>query len=153
METDYVKLLSAALTPILGLLTAYIAWQQWRTNHLKVRHDLYERRLAIYVAVMEFFANIMRSAGASDLEMVTFLQKTRESYFLFGRDIADYLELLYKKSVDLQYQNSMLHEPGASLPIGEERSRLAHEKAELSKWFSAQSVVARDRFSKYMRLA
>jgi hypothetical protein len=153
METDYVQILSAALTPILGILAAYIAWQQWRTNHLKVRHDLYERRLVIYLAVMEFLACIIRNGKASDSEMVTFLQTTRESYFLFGRDIADYLEGIYKESVELQYQSEMLHSPGSNLPVGEDRSKLAREKGDLSKWFGRQFVTSRDKFSKYMCLS
>jgi hypothetical protein len=150
---DYVKLLSAGLTPILGILTAYIAWQQWRTNHLKVRHDLYERRLSIYLAVMEFLACVMRRSTVSDEELVAFLQKTRESYFLFGPDIGDYLDVLYKKAVDLQYHSTMLHDPTSNLPVGDERSRLAHEKAEISKWFTRQFEVTRTKFTKYMRLA
>jgi len=98
-------------------------------------------------------ACIMRNSKASDLEMITFLQKTRESYFLFGRDIGDYLDTLYKKSVDLQCQNTMLHDAASNVPVGEERSRLAHEKGELTKWFSKQFLVARENFSKYMRLS
>lgn len=153
METDYVKLLSAALTPVLGVLTAYIAWQQWRTNHLKVRHDLYERRLAIYLALMDFLACIGRNAKVTDAEMVSFLQKTKESYFLFGPSLAKYLDQIYKRSVDLHYQNTMLHDPMSSLPVGEKRTQIAHEQGEALKWFGLQFEVAREKFADYMSLA
>jgi len=145
---DYVKFSSAALTPILALLTAYIAFRQWRTNHLKLRHELYERRLSVYVAVMEFLAYVMQRASLNDEELRNFLKKTRESYFLFGKDIGKYLDELYKKAVDLQALSSELE----SLPVGEERSRKVLEKGEISKWFSRQFDVTRTKFSKYMRL-
>lgn len=149
---EIVKILSAALTPVLGILAAYIAWQQWRTNHLKVRHDLYERRLAIYFAVMEFLASIMRTANPNDTEAITFLQKTRESYFLFGNDLADYLETIYKNSIDLQVTAGMLNDPMSRLPVGDKRTELIRKKSELMGWFTNQPIVAREKFSKYMRL-
>lgn len=147
-----IEILTAALVPLLGILTAYIAWQQWRTNDRKVRHDLYERRLSTYIAVMEFLACIMRSAQATDLEMQTFLQKTRESYFLFGRDICEYLDTLYKRSLKLQYCHTMLHGHISNLPVGDERTRLAGEQSELLMWFTNQFEIARDRFDRQMSL-
>src|SRR5689334_23253843 len=120
----------ALATPTIGLLALYIAWQQWRTNRLKVRHDLYERRLSLYLAVMEFLvaANANR---ATDAERHVFLQKTRESYFLFGPKTSDYLKCLYEKAVDLDCTNSLLHDPLSKPQSDQERSKLANAKAEL----------------------
>src|ERR1035441_1576423 len=112
MIEDCVKILSAMLTPVLGVIAAYIAWQQWRTNALKLRHDLYERRLAVYLAVIEFLACIMRKSWATDEEMISFLQKTRESYFLFGPEIAEYLEALSKPGLD---RKSVVYRNGVDL--------------------------------------
>jgi hypothetical protein len=153
MFDESVKVLSALLTPVLAITTGYIAWRQWRTNDLKLRHDLYERRLAIYLSVIEFLARIMSNCKATDAEMINFLQKTRESYFLFGPKVAAYLDSIYKRSVDLQYHNTMLHDPASSLPIGDERKRLAHEQCEALKWCSAQLEITRKKFAEYMRLA
>jgi hypothetical protein len=35
---------SAALTPVVAILTVYIAYQQYQTNMSKLRLDLYDRR-------------------------------------------------------------------------------------------------------------
>ncbi len=153
MQKEYVEFFSAMLTPMLGLLMAYIAWQQWRTNNLKVKHDLYERRLAVYLAANEFLAAILSHSHATDEQMRTFLQKTRKSCFLFDGDLANYLTSLYKKAVDLDFQNTMLHDGASSLPVGEERTRLAKEHGELCKWFGHQFDVVKDKFTPFMRMS
>jgi hypothetical protein len=79
------------------------------------------------------------------------LQKTRESWFLFGEEIGEYLDAIYKKWVDLRYQNTMLHDAG-SLPVGSERTRIAQEHSESLKWFNAQIEIARQKFSRHMTL-
>ncbi len=153
MIDECIKIFSAMLTPVLGVIAIYIAWQQWRTNDLKCRHDLYERRLAVYLAVMEFLACIMRKTKATDEETISFLQKTRESYFLFGPEIATYLDKIYKRSLELEYHNTMLNDPTSHLPVGAERTRLAQEKSAALEWCIAQFEIAREKFAAYMSLS
>lgn len=148
-----VEILSAALTPILAILAGYIAWKQWRTEHLKLRHELYDRRLAVYVATMEFLSQILRNAKATDEERRDFLHRTRESLFLFDDDLAEYLDSLYKKSIDLRSHETMLHGSGSSLPIGPERTKMAEANGALLKWFSDQFAETKQRFSRSMRLS
>ena len=50
---------SALLTPVIGVVAVYVAWQQWKTNDIKLKLDLYDRRLKIYLKVKEFFDKIL----------------------------------------------------------------------------------------------
>jgi hypothetical protein len=56
----YVDLFAALLTPVIAIIATYIAYQQYRANQLKLRHELYDRRLLLYNAVAEFLAHIVR---------------------------------------------------------------------------------------------
>ena len=50
----YVDLFAALLTPVIAIIATYIAYQQYRANQLKLRHEPYDRRLLLYNAVAEF---------------------------------------------------------------------------------------------------
>lgn len=76
----WIDLIAACLTPLIAIIATYIAYQQYRANRLKNRHDLYDRRLAVYNAVAEFLAHAMREGTADHAQLITLLQKTRESY-------------------------------------------------------------------------
>ena len=148
---EIIEILSAALAPITAIVALTIAYRQYRLEQVKFRHELYEKRLAIYNSTMRLFSNISRTGKIEFEELIQFLRETNQSRFLLGRDISNYLDELYKKGVDLECQNTMLHGPG-SLPVGEERTRLAHENAELKKWFGNQFSIAQEKFSIHLGL-
>ena len=146
----YVDLFAALLTPVIATVTTYIAIQQYRANQLKLRQDLYDRRLLLYNAVAEFLAHVMQEGTADRTQLITLLQKTRESYFLFGKEVSDYVTELYKKGVKLQFYEKQLNH--ANLPVGGERTRLAEQQGELLKWFGDQFDVIQPMFAKKLSL-
>ena len=93
----YVDLFAALLTPVIAIVTTYIAIQQYRANQLKLRQDLYDRRLLLYNAVAEFLAHVMQEGATDRTQLITLLQKTRESYFLFGKEVSDLCHRLLQK--------------------------------------------------------
>lgn len=142
--------MAALLTPFLAILATYIAYQQFRTNRLKVRSDLYDRRFRHYEGLAELLAHIGAHADVGDEELRAFSQKTRESYFLFGEEVPKYLKTVYERAVELRTQSQLLHR--TNLPVGPERTKLAEDRAKLLKWFSSQFEVSRKTFSRYLSL-
>jgi hypothetical protein len=146
---DIVQILSAALAPITAIVAISLAWRQHRLESVKFRHQLYERRLAIFNSTMQLLAIVMRDADVQMADLLKFLQETNQSYFLLGKDIADYLDEIYKKGVELRGQEKRLH--NTNLAEGE-RTRLADQNVELLNWFGRQLLVAREKFAPHLKL-
>lgn len=129
---NFVDYASGLSTPVLAVIAAYIAWPQWQTNRLRVKHDLYDRRFVIYIACIQLLTVIDRKAQASNDAAATFLQNTWESCFLFGADIPDYLNTIYLNWLELCKQDTMLEGP-RRLPVGKDREKLVYENSQLLK--------------------
>lgn len=143
------QFVSTAVTPIVAIALVRLAYKQHKANDLKIRADLYDRRMAIFNAVTDLIAAAAGGAALEFDQLRIFLQKTRESYFLFGQEIPDYLDQLYRAGVDFRQQNKKL---ASNLPVGQERSALAEANGELAKWFSDQFDISQKKFAPYLRL-
>lgn len=82
---------------------------------------------------------------------LTMLRETSQAEFLFGPEIPKYLLSAYQKGLDLVESHRKL-DGVPRLPVGEERSQVAHENAEQLKWFGNQYTVLPKLFGKYLNL-
>ena len=148
-DPHWTAYLSALLTPIVAVLGSFIAYRQWRTAQNKLKHDLFERRFAVFDAARKLLASIMTSGKAKDEELFKFLSGTREAKWLLNDDIAKYLEKeLYHKAVHLQCLDSELE----GVPVGDERSANVRNQTEIKLWLGKQFEVLDEKFSPYLRL-
>jgi len=63
IDIHLIQLLSALLTPVIALVTTYIAIQQYRTSRLKFKLELFEKRYDIYQGVKKFILSAVREAN------------------------------------------------------------------------------------------
>lgn len=91
---EIIKISQGLLTPVIGIIATYIAWQQWRTNQNKLRLDRYERRLQVYKEVVRFISVGIRDANYDNNELMTFRPKVSEADFLFGEEVPKYIDEL-----------------------------------------------------------
>jgi len=131
---------SALLVPTIGVVTAYIAWQQHKTNSRQLRLALFSRRLEVFNGAMKLIAAVIRNASVQMNNLYDFLRDTREHVFLFGSDIEQYLSELYKEAAKLH-----------SLVAAQQPAN-AQQQTVVMMWFSGQSEVARKKFAEYMSL-
>lgn len=133
----------------LGGSVAYIAWQQYKTNRDKLRLDLFEKRYAVYKALMDY---LRKTGGMEYPELIkqhTELRiGTHDAKFLFDKDVTEFLSEIYSKSA---HYRRVIHDLQDRNPSNHERYKLsAKEECELLDWFDAQLNRARDVFSPYL---
>jgi ADP-heptose:LPS heptosyltransferase len=144
--------ISGFLTPIIGVATAIIAYQQWKTNKRnedtnvkRLKHELYDKRFAVYLAARTLLRNIMVQGEVTDAMLIEYWTGVNAARFLLDKNITTYLEEIEHTAVDLQTKLTEARESG-------NLATDARERGELKKWFYAQIAVLNEKFYPYLGL-
>jgi hypothetical protein len=146
--------LSALLTPLIAILAIYIAYRQYRVDHFRFKHETYERRLRVYKAIQSFLSEIISEAYVPYKRVMQFYADTSEAVFLFKKPIPDYIDNMHSKAIDLEALHEKMYPRDGSdgLPIGQERNKVDHDKAEILEWFGKQCLESKELFKKQMSI-
>jgi len=152
-----IEFLSAAFTPVIGIATIYIAYQQWRTNKTRLDLDLYDRRLAIYKAVDAFYGEVGTHSTAKYPMVSELRHATAEAAFLFPAEIEKHLAEVKEKAMRIASLRELMYPSagagGQGLPVGEERNKAADEEGHLVLWLLQDAKPeSKKRFGKYLKL-
>ena len=143
----YIDFLAALLTPVIAIVTTYIAIQQYRNNRLKLRHDLYDRRLAVLKATNRFILSAWQSKGFSWEHLREFALSKSEAYFLFNASLYKYLEESYERGLKIL----VLEEQRERIAPDEEQT-IIYEIRDNQKWFGDQRETLHRKFEKFLSL-
>jgi hypothetical protein len=97
------------LTPSIALIAVYIAYQQLRANAKKLKLDLFDRRFKVFDETRKVLAQ-MYTTGVSDEDLLKFLTGTIEAKFLFGPEIQEYREEIYRRVTRLSSSRRQMSE-------------------------------------------
>jgi len=147
---EIADLLQGLLTPVIAVVATYIAYQQWQTNKRKLILDRYDRRLKIYEHVKRILSIILRDAVASYDDLLKFRTLTSEADFLFGPEIKEYLDEIYKHGVKLQGSTSQYRDYTQEKPQGYDHQRVVDGMHAELTWLTEQFEPARSKFRKYL---
>ena len=149
--TDCVQFFSAMLTPTIAMITTYIAVQQYRLQRLTSKRELYDRRLQVFEATMEFVAKVVRDGSPDDDGVRQLSRQRAASLFLFKEEIPKYLDELYKKAVDLMFADRELD--SSALAPGKRRDEVIEKRTVLFDWFSDQLEGGVKKFQPYLSVS
>jgi hypothetical protein len=149
---DYVDLFSALLTPLIAIITTYIAIQQYRNERAKFRHELYDRRMAIFKAASNYLSiatSYVTRENAEEEEKAfkEFLAANAESQFLFDKDDWLFLGVIHATGLVRPIARYMM-KSGDPTTVKEQEQQLA----ESTEKHREQAMRLREVFVKYLDL-
>ena len=148
-EEFIIKLIPTIITSIIAITAVTIAYFQWRINQLKVRHDLFEKRLKVYDATFKFIQIIIAKARPSKDDIYEFTENTRLSKFLFRKNISNYLKLLREKATALiRIDLEMNKLRRRKVEDEKEWTKVTDKDFEIFDWFISQFNIIEEKFYK-----
>jgi hypothetical protein len=135
---------------LIAVATCFMAYQLYRTSSSRQKNELNKKRLKIYREIIRLLSVISRDGDISRDELLAFRSKTHESGFLFGKDVAEYVEEIYSRSLKLRSSNALLKEQ--NLPIGEERDKVTVENSRQMIWLADQPTQLKQKFERYLTI-
>jgi hypothetical protein len=117
---------------------------------LRLKAELYDRRLQVYQSVVDFIAQAMRNGTLANEDFGRLSMGTAQAFFLFGQDVMDYIQTVREKGAALLRTSEELHSPNPEHQA--QRSKLSAERAELATWFGYQFDESRRVFAQHLAL-
>lgn len=148
-----IEISKALLTPVIAIIATYIAWQQWQTNRQKLNLDRYDRRLHVYEEVRKILSIIVRDAKASTEDLLKFRTSVSEADFLFGPEIPEYIDQLYKRGLKLWLWNEKYRDYTQEKPKGYDHEKVVDEMHKEFTWLTEQFEPAKEKFQKYLDIS
>lgn len=135
--------------------TLFVVFQH-KLEKRKFKLDAYPKRFEILNTIQDCLQSIGRSSEEDKKTMITLIHSMRNASFLFGKNdqISEYIDLLYKKGIDLAFKQQRLDQiDGSKSKVKEEdRIQLIDEITEINKWFLKQNEVVKQKFKKYLQI-
>jgi len=148
-EPHWSTTLTACLTPIIAILTLWIAYNQFMTAKRKLKLDLFEKRLAVYDVVNSTIVEIMASGKTNNDIENNFTIWVSCAKWLFDDKMAKYLnDELWKEIVNLGKTQGMTE----NAPPSEERTKYIYENAETKIRISHHLSIINDKFYPFLFL-
>lgn len=157
-----IDVLSALLTPVIGIVATWIAYQQYKTNQRAARREARSGQIAVYKEVKLLLNFIDSNGEVSETLYDQFLSAVAEADFLFGEDIRDWLGevqsevgqlLAWEQAVfDLKREHRVMIKPDEALEAKAPED-YQYLKGEIEKNIDALQnyhIELRDKFSPYL---
>lgn len=152
--TSWTDDISALLVPIIAIIGIGIAFQQYKINQQRLRHETYERRLSIYKIVQRYLSEILRDGKTTYDKAMEFNSNASEATFLFDQTVQEKIDEIYSKSVEMAYEQEKMYPSDGSqgLSAGEERTEASQKHSILLKWHITELKDSRKFFAKKLGL-
>jgi hypothetical protein len=144
----WVQVLQALAVPVIAAVGAWVAAQQMYLARVKLQHDLYDRRYAVFEAVRRFLDEAMSNKIVSPETFRSFTLGTSDAEFLFDDRLAEYLREMHTHGAHaLSIFFTMEH-----MPDGEDKTAASKKAGEHQSWLVSQIDGLSARFRPFLEL-
>jgi CHASE3 domain sensor protein len=105
-----------------------------RIARIKLQHDLYDRRFAVFQAARKLLAEVMTQGFASDDQIRLYVVGTADAGFLLSEEVSKYLEEIRKRASSLEAIQKTLR----PLPVGDQRTASVAQEQQIFSWLMEQ---------------
>jgi len=98
---SWISILQALLTPTIGIIAAYVAWQQYRLAKQKHDIDIFNRRMQVYKVTVVLLVKCERTYSISEDDFYEWRRDVADAEFLFGQEILDLFEDIERTSAEV----------------------------------------------------
>lgn len=148
----WVQICQALAVPVIAAVGTWIALQQMHLARVKLQHDLYDRRYAVFNSARMLLEEVVTNKLVSADTFNSFVIGTLDSPFLFDDKLATYLAELRKRA-KLQRSITVVIQGMEGVPGAERQKAAASSKeGEHLVWLVKQIDVLPEKFRPFLQL-
>lgn len=149
-----VPVLITAIFSVLNIRLAAVN-QKLSENQLQLQNDsfcyqLYDRRMEVYTSIQNVIATIVQEGTVSIELLQEYLKCTRDVSFLFGDDITDKVERLYRVITELRTVSTKVNHNIEMQHTATNHNELCERECELLTQISDAGLHLKDDFYPYI---
>jgi hypothetical protein len=127
----------------------WIAFVQSRIARVKLQHDLFDRRFAVYEATRTLLLIVMRKGTASMEDLSKFTMGAIDAVFLLDEPTSAYLQDIRQRTVKLQSRSASID---ANVPVADDRAELVDKTHQEKNWLVDQLNIIPEKFMPFLKL-
>jgi hypothetical protein len=142
-----VNIFSAWLAPITAIVGIIYGGIQCYVSRKQLKNSYYNRRAEIYESICKHIATMLAEGEPPHGSEIYFSRVIKNAYFIFGKDIREFTDQIYDKTIKLQ----LLCNQCKSL-TNEALQNNLNQQQKIKDWFKEALPSIEDRFRKYLKL-
>ena len=136
----------AAVALVVGIFAFWLGYQQWRTAHNKLRFDLFERRLKVYLATQSVIRTISLTGQLTRDDLDEFSMAVEGAHWLFD----ERLKNRYQRIQEFAWKAFMARASGQKSDSHPLRPQLIKEEEEYLEFIKQQGPTLDRDFGPYL---
>ncbi len=160
-----IPLLITALFSILNLITARqnikltkeqsklqneIAENQFRLQNNSFCYQLLDKRMAVYTSIQKIIACVLSESTISESGIIDFVQQTREVEFLFGDEVKQRVDELYRLLAEYHTVSTVVNDDIQRGKISSHHAERCERQAEITRILTDKQDEMTDVFAPYL---